>query len=295
MRGETLICEQTDILLRQEFIGARVENGVYRQKNPRRDVDFNAMICRLNTDRYRDLYGPWNALTGINIGCGAQKEQDFSVAFSQTWTIASVMILSMRALISSLQKKLAISCTHSEVAGSLRHLRYRRQKAPQKDTTADWAVMASDRWTLAPSAPARRGASALTGYLAFKRRRDQNIHLQTRERIAGDGSAPGNRLSVCVLSRRTRERLHVPAAVALTALRYDPESPTRAPAPANRRGFAADVTKTLNRNASAFNGDIRPTRGFQPTLTAPRPVAFTASEPPRWIGLPVTTPVTVVP
>ncbi len=111
----------------------------------------------------------------------------------------------------------------------------------------------------------RQGFRALTSYLAFKRRRDQNIHLQTPERIAGDSFRARETGNLFVFCLPCRERFHVNTGGVkqrrgMILNRHD----TGASACKQTRGFAADVTKTLNRNASAFNGDIRPTRGFQP-------------------------------
>ncbi len=50
------------------------------------------------------------------------------------------------------------------------------------------------------------------------------------------------------------------------------------------RGFAADANKTLNRNASAFNGDSSPDARLPAADENAAPTFSRPSEPPRWIG-----------
>lgn len=60
--------------------------------------------------------------------------------------------------------------------------------------------------------------------------------------------------------------------------------------------FATDVTKALQRHFGAFNFDTGATGNFPAgDKHAASGGFFTTEEPPRWIGLPVTTPVMVVP
>lgn len=147
-----------------------------------------------------------------------------------------------------------------------------------KDTTAGQNVISIRiGWAVGPFQHqlTGQGFRALTGYLTFKRRRDQNIHLQTPEFIAGDGFRARETGNLFVFYLPCRERLHVNTGGVkqgrgMILNRYD----TGASAGKQTRGFAADVTKTLNRNASAFNGDIRPTRDFQPADENAAPVAF---------------------
>ncbi|MNH27560.1 hypothetical protein D3C79_876770 [compost metagenome] len=72
---------------------------------------------------------------------------------------------------------------------------------------------------------------------------------------------------------------------------------TRAPMPTNRRA-ASLPTLPKPCTATLAPSSCTPKRlaTSQPVTNTPRPVAFSRPrEPPRWIGLPVTTPVMVVP
>jgi hypothetical protein len=138
---------------------------------------------------------------------------------------------------------------------------------------------------------------ALAGDLPFQRRRDQNVHRGGPEGVFIDLLGARETGNLLFLRLPGGEGGHInPAFVIQGGGVILNHHDTRADAGEQAGRFATDVTKALQRHFGAFNFDTGATATSRPVTNTPRPVAFSRPrEPPRWIGLPVTTPVMVVP